>query len=51
MLSFINETPRIQSMLYDMNLLPEQVSDTQGVSTRHAMMAAVIAYKVGKDTP
>lgn len=47
MLEFISNEPRLLGALYDMSLMPETVSDTEKVGTRYAMMAAVIAYRVG----
>ncbi len=45
LLAYINTTPSLISMLYDLNLLPETVSDIDKISTRQAMLAVVLAHR------
>jgi len=42
----INDNPRLLSLLYDVNLLPEQIDSKIKL---HAMNLAVVAYQIGRD--
>lgn len=45
-ISFINATPELTSLLYDLDLMPEQVKDENG--SKRAMYACAVGYIVGK---
>lgn len=48
MLDYINSTPEVLSSLYDLNLMPEQVSDRKRVTSKMCMMAFVWGYQLAK---
>ena len=45
MLKYINETPEVQSLLYDIDLLPEQVLTTKSKQDYMRMLAIVSILK------
>lgn len=47
MLAYINATPRLLSLLYDLNLMPEQVEHDP--ANKRAMLACYFGYRVGVD--
>jgi hypothetical protein len=42
---YVTNTPRLLSALYDLNLLPEQVS--KSAPARQRMLAFILGFKVG----
>ncbi len=49
LLLYVNETPALQSLLYDLDLLPEQVSEKKSFTSRRAMLAAIFAFQAAVD--
>lgn len=47
-LKYINSTPRLLSLLYDLNLLPELVE--RDPANKRAMIACYFGYRVGLDS-
>lgn len=46
-LKYINSQPRLLSLLFDLDLLPEQIDTDEA---RRQMLAAYFGYRVGIDT-